>query len=512
MALPSVLIFFLILGLLVYVHELGHFLAAKMVGVRVDEFAFGFGPRLVTLMRRNGTEYTIHAFPLGGFVSLAGMQPEEEHVPDGLMSKSRPARAFVFAAGPLMNIVLAIVVFCSMGMLTGTYRAPSNQIAEVFRGTEAARAGLRPGDRIVAVDGQPIRDGREMFAAIESSPGKTLRIQIVRDGQRREIVATPRAETVVRDGQERTVGRLGFRPGQNYSNEVLVVEKGSAAERAGLKLGDRIVAVNGRPITSGDEMLVAITANPGRPMQLSVLRSGRTIGVEATPEPQVIVAAVPGLQKTLERLELYPGERIFAVNGRPVRSTEDVLAALGKATGPVKVTVERRGKRTQREVALTPALVKGGLLKTEGRLGFMPGVTFERVGFVESVQSGIHELTKVLVILTELVRRNELKDNAGGPIMMYRMVEMSSRFHPGYQLALVAQLSLSLALFNLLPIPILDGGHLALLGVEAIRRRRLDPAWHRAATAAGLVVIGLLFLLLMYSDVAKWVSGKPLIQ
>jgi regulator of sigma E protease len=96
--------------------------------------------------------------------------------------------------------------------------------------------------------------------------------------------------------------------------------------------------------------------------------------------------------------------------------------------------------------------------------------------------------------------------------MMYRMVEMNSRFQPGYQMMLIGQLSLSLAIFNLLPIPVLDGGHLALLAVEALRRRRLDPTWHRAATAAGLLVIGILFLLLMYSDVSKWVSGKPLIQ
>jgi regulator of sigma E protease len=174
--------------------------------------------------------------------------------------------------------------------------------------------------------------------------------------------------------------------------------------------------------------------------------------------------------------------------------------------------VERRGKRTQIAAALPPQLVAAGLLKTEGRLGFMPGVAFERVGFVESVQSGLEDISKVLLILFEIVKRNQLQENAGGPIMMYRMVEMNSRFQPGYQMALIGQLSLSLAIFNLLPIPVLDGGHLALLAVEGIRRRRLDPAWHRAATAAGLVVIGILFLLLMYSDVAKWVSGKPLIQ
>jgi regulator of sigma E protease len=200
------------------------------------------------------------------------------------------------------------------------------------------------------------------------------------------------------------------------------------------------------------------------------------------------------------------------VNGRPVRSTQEVIDALALRSSPAKLTVERQKKRVEIEVPLTAAMVQNGFVTTVGRLSFVPGVLFERMGFQESVRTGMEDLQRVLLILFELVKRNELKDNAGGPIMMYRMVEMNSRFQPGYQMALIGQLSLSLAIFNLLPIPVLDGGHLLLLGVEALRRRRLDPAWHRAATALGLVVIGILILLMMYSDIAKWVSGQPLIQ
>jgi regulator of sigma E protease len=510
MPLVTLIVFFLILGLLVYVHELGHFLAAKMVGVRVEEFAFGFGPRLVTLLRRNGTDYTIHAFPMGGFVNLVGMQPEDEAVEGGLMSKSRPARAFVFLAGPLMNAVLAVAVFCSMGMITGAHREPSNYVAQVFPGTPAARVGLEPGDRILAVDGRPIHDGREMFEAIESRPGREVHLTVGRFGRKEQLTATTRSEVVEEEGKKRTVGRLGFRPGSNFSNEVLVVPEKSIAARAGLKVGDRIVEANRRPIQNGDEMLAAISDHPNKPLDLVVLRNGERVSLHATPEPQVLVAG-PDVQKITE-LKLFPQEQIYAVNGHPVRNTGEVLQVLAAGPQPARVTVERNGKRTELKVPLTVAMVRSGFLDTEGRLGFMPGVAFERMGFTESVQTGLAELRKVLFFLAEIVRRNKLKENAGGPIMMYRMVEMNSRFQPGYQMALVGQLSLSLAIFNLLPIPVLDGGHLALLLVEALRRRRLDPTWHRAATAAGLLVIGILFLLLMYSDVSKWVSGKPLIQ
>jgi regulator of sigma E protease len=505
------IIFILILGLLVYVHELGHFLAAKAVGVRVEEFAFGFGPRLVTLMRRNGTDYTIHAFPLGGFVNLVGMQPEDEEVPDGLMSKSRPARAFVFFAGPLMNLILAVLVFATMGMITGSHRDRSNQVVEVFPNTPAARAGLLPGDRIVEIGGRPIRDGQAMFQTIERSAGQTLTVKVQRDGELVTLTATPKAETFKVDGKKRTVGRLGFRPGENISNEVLSVPEKSPANAAGLKEGDRIVAANGKPIGNGDEMLIAISGSPGKPLDLTVRRNGKEVALRATPEPTVIIGG--GLEaKRAGEYKLMVDEPVYAVNGRPVRSTQEVIDALALRSSPAKLTVERQKKRVEIEVPLTAAMVQNGFVTTVGRLSFVPGVLFERMGFQESVRTGMEDLQRVLLILFELVKRNELKDNAGGPIMMYRMVEMNSRFQPGYQMALIGQLSLSLAIFNLLPIPVLDGGHLLLLGVEALRRRRLDPAWHRAATALGLVVIGILFLLMMYSDIAKWVSGQPLIQ
>src|SRR5713101_986395 len=149
MSLLGWLLFFVTLGILIFVHEMGHFLAAKAVGVTVEEFAWGFGPRLVTLLKRSGTEYTVRALPLGGFVSMVGMQPEDVSVPNGLMSKPAWARALVFVAGPLMNVILALLVLCSMGMITGAPAARSTQVLQVVpktddgHVTEAARIGLR---------------------------------------------------------------------------------------------------------------------------------------------------------------------------------------------------------------------------------------------------------------------------------------------------------------------------------------------------------------------------------
>src|SRR5947208_9283817 len=131
------------LGILVYVHELGHFLAAKWMGVRVTEFAFGFGPRLWTIARRGETDFTIRALPLGGFVNMPGMLPDELHVEGGLASKPAPARALVFAAGPAMNLVLAFVILCLTPFLIGTPYGRGVLVRQVVAGSPAQRMGMQ---------------------------------------------------------------------------------------------------------------------------------------------------------------------------------------------------------------------------------------------------------------------------------------------------------------------------------------------------------------------------------
>jgi len=354
MSLVGWLLFFATLGLLIFVHEMGHFLAAKSVGVTVEEFAFGFGPKLLTLLKRGGTEYTVRALPLGGFVSMIGMQPEEVEIPNGLMSKPAWARAWVFVAGPLMNLILALLVFCSMGMITGVPDKRSTQVVQVVPNSEAERVGLRTGDTIVAIDGEPITDGTQLIKVIRSHPGQQLRIAVRRGSEMINLTATPK-------------------PGP-------------------------------------DE------ANP-------------------------------------------------------------------------KVTI--------------------------GLLGFQPGITFKRLGFQASVKTGLSDLAQSFVFMGRLLRRPaQLKDAAGGPISILRVSQMNAQLGPGYHFGLVGQLSLGLAVFNLLPIPVLDGGHLALLLVEVCSglfwRRRLGPEVYRVATAVGLVFIVGVFLLLTYSDLIKWITHKML--
>lgn len=209
-----------LLGVLVFFHELGHFTMAKLLRMRVEEFAFGFGPKWIRLAKRGETEYTVHPIPLGGFVKLAGMEPGENGVPGGFQSKPGWMRFLVYAAGPLMSFVLAYIVFCALGLTLGlpiTGKA-LNRVDLVQPGSRAEKAGLKIGDKIVEINGERIESGNEMVDIIHNSLGKPLTIVVDRGGHIVRIHATPGPGKI----QGKTVGLLGFVPTQELKRVGLV--------------------------------------------------------------------------------------------------------------------------------------------------------------------------------------------------------------------------------------------------------------------------------------------------
>ena len=205
LTIPALII---LLGTLIFFHELGHFSAAKLLRIGVHEFAFGFGPKWIRLFKRGETEYTIHPVPLGGFVKLAGMEPGEENVPGGFNSKPWWARFLVCMAGPLMSFVLAYAIFSTLGIFIGVPKA-LNQVYSIEPGSRAQLAGLKPGDRIVKISGEHIETGSQMVGIIHNSAHKSLVMVVNRDGRVIRIHATP-----VPGKLGKGVGLLGFTPVQ----------------------------------------------------------------------------------------------------------------------------------------------------------------------------------------------------------------------------------------------------------------------------------------------------------
>ena len=195
------------LAVLVVAHEWGHFMAAKLVGVRVKEFAFGFGPRLLKLFQRGDTEYTIHPVPLGGFVRLAGMEPgEDEDEPDGYNAQPIWKRFVIIFSGPLMSFVLAYVLFCTLGMTIGLPEGDVlNEVEAVQKGSPAEKAGLQAHDRVIAIDGRTIATGADLREVVHRNAGRELTLRVQRGNRRFAVEATPRLETV----EGRKVGLLG---------------------------------------------------------------------------------------------------------------------------------------------------------------------------------------------------------------------------------------------------------------------------------------------------------------
>jgi regulator of sigma E protease len=217
-ALQTVFYFLLTIGILVVAHEFGHYIVAKWCGMRVEEFAVGFGPKWIVLARRGDTEYTIRPLPLGGFVRIAGMESHDETpAPGTFYSKPIWQRNAVVLAGPVMSLLLGYFIFSIMGMTVGLeIGKPMNRVAQVLPGTEAERMGLKTGDVIVEINKEPIRDGEHMMKVIHSSPGKRLFVRVKRDDQLILLSGVPKAykEEEIKDGKKvvRTVGRLGFYP------------------------------------------------------------------------------------------------------------------------------------------------------------------------------------------------------------------------------------------------------------------------------------------------------------
>lgn len=421
--------FVVTLGILVAVHEWGHFIASKSVGVHVYEFALGFGPKLITYMRRGGTEYTIRAIPLGGFVNPKGMQPDDPITPDGLNGRRPAERALVYLAGPLMNIILAVLVFCLTGFLVGSYDESVAYVGVVNKGSEASKM------QVVSVNGQPAS---------------------------------------------------GMRPG--------------------MREGDRILEVNGQPV--GAETVVnQIHPNANKPVTMKVQRGKDTLELRGTPKrgkvqgKLLVISEVPAGVTGVQA-----GDQLATVNGESPDSLEDARDLLQQTTGkPTTLGIWRGGEQFL-QVQTTGQALPVELRESErwvGQLGFQPSPGMgPRIPLEKSVTNGLNGLRNYFAMMGSLFSRpKQLGDNVGGPVRIFSIMGPLDRLPPIYYFGILGQLSLSLAVFNLLPVPMLDGGHMLLVTVEVLRRRRLEPETQRAVAMVGLALIGVLFVYIMWKDI-----------
>ncbi len=436
--LTTVLSAIFVLGLLVFIHELGHFLAAKRMGIRVERFSLGFPPKMIG-KTIGDTEYCISWIPLGGYVKMAGEQPDadgEEHgnEPWEFQSKSVGARAFVIAAGPGMNFVLAFIIFWLFYATMGVMLVDTTTVGRVENASPYAAAGLQVGDEILEIDQAPVDTWEDVRERLASGTAASLDLKVQREGQERALEVRYGGD----DAAERLAGLDYFR-----ASAVSSVIPDSPAEKAGLRSGDVITSVNGAPVTQWYEMVELIRVRPGMETTVSWTRNGQY--------HQVIVIPI-----TAQDLD---------------RETGDVIDI-----GQIGITQQDHIKRS-------PA----GLVSSAGLAGTqLVNVTYTILGFVK-----------------KLVLGEVSTDSVGGPIAIARMAGDSARQGASSLFSFMAFLSINLAILNLLPIPALDGGQLLILGVEKVLRRPLSLRYRLIWQQTGMALLLVLMVFVVFNDITR---------
>jgi regulator of sigma E protease len=472
----------LVLGVMILVHELGHFIAARLFGVRVDVFSIGFGPRLFG-WKRGATDYRVSALPLGGYVRMAGQDPSEidsarstsiprtdkdkpglyvgaeavgvseitlktaearraeqlvrggTGAPDELMNKPRWQRAIISFAGPFVNLIFPVlmltVYFVTIGIPYPGYQDKPVQVTAVPANSPAAAAGLRAGDRVVALDGEqnPTWEQAEKVLT-KLTPESKISMEVEGAGSKKSLTLPVEQKDI-----EQPERLLGFAPIRPILEDVA---SGYPAQRAGLKENDLVAAVDGQKIQWWGEFTERVRGSNGKPVALDVERKGQLLHLVVTPQAA-----------TNDR-----GETIYQIG---VQVHEDTAYK---------------------------------------RVAFPEGAKYAGLVTVEKIKETVSVVGR---LFSGRVSLKQLQ----GPVGITRAAGQAAKKGPLALISLMVLISVNLGILNLLPIPILDGGHILLLGIEGILRRDMSMAFKERFVQVGLVFLLVVFAIVMYNDVVR---------
>ncbi|HKW13706.1 MAG TPA: RIP metalloprotease RseP [Candidatus Krumholzibacteria bacterium] len=447
-----------VLGVVVIVHEFGHFIVAKLAGVYVKVFSIGFGKKLVR--RKHGeTVYAISALPFGGYVKFAGEselmdEPEPvppgprgplDEVPDSEIPRSRyfttqkkTVRAAVLLAGPFMNYLLAIVLYIGVFLFQGVVVVPTTRVGEVLADGPAQHAGIVPGDTIMTVSGKTVEHWSDIEDALLDKPTEPKTLHLRKDGVERDVQLQPKNE-----GTQVTLGLYPY-----VSSKIGRVQKGKPAYKAGIRPGAVIEAINDTVMTSYDDVRKIVNANPKKPIYMRWSVDGLAHADTIVPEPKQVL---------------------------------------------------KDGSTTEFE--------------TVGVIGIGPYSERRREGLFEGISSGFgaanRMIVQILSYLKQLFTGQVGVRTLGGPLMVYQMAGDVANWGFDYLLLFLAFFNINLCVFNLMPLPPFDGGHLALLAYEGIARRPVNRRVREWVTQGGFVLVILLMAFVLVLDLTRCSGSAP---
>ncbi len=445
-----IIYFIITIGILVFVHELGHFLAAKMCKMQTDVFAIGFGKRMLGWNRINGftfgdlskdldlqghTDYRLAMLPLGGYVKIAGMIDESF---DNSFTKTKPKphefrakptyqKLFVISAGVLMNLLLTITIFSGINYFQGKQLIKTTSVGIVEEETIAYELGFRSGDKILAINGNEINDWQAIYTSLfleNSSAAKD--VSVFRDSSRNTF-------TISKELLEKASQEHFFLPWAEVTPVISNVVEDSPAYNAGIEAGDIFISIDSIATENSAKIIEVISSNPDTELQITILRN----------EDTVLTTVTPGIE----------GKIGITINN--------------KYTGPIE---------------------------------------YEEYSFFAAIGSGLEDVVQYVVVTFDYMGRVifgklEVAQAFGGPVKIAQIAAESADLGMVPYLKFLAALSLSLAILNILPFPVLDGGHLVIILVEGIIRREIPIKIKIAIQNAGFVLLLMLMAFIIYNDI-----------
>jgi regulator of sigma E protease len=446
MALDLVLGVAIVLGVLILVHEWGHFIVARLFGVRVDVFSIGFGPRLFG-WKRGATDYRVSALPLGGYVRMAGQDPMEidsakdapapTGAPDELMSKTRWQRALISLAGPVVNLLFPVLLLTGFYAVKGEPYLPyiglPVEVVALPANAPSGPAALMVGDKVVSINGMETLTWEQADKVLRTiEPETNFAVVVERNGARQTLKLTAPPKD-----SEQSSQILGYAPVPPVIDDIA---PGMPAEKAGLIAGDKVLSVNGQDVQWWGQFVARMRATTGGPVALKIERHNAIQIINVTPKKE----------------SLPQGETVYVIGVGPVEKFRPM---------PFVQSVALAGEKT---------------LETMG----------ETVGVVGKLLSGRVSVTQLQSV-----------------VGISRAAGQAVHKGPSAVLSLMVLISVNLGILNLLPIPILDGGNILLLAIEGGLRRDLSMAFKERFVQVGLVFLLVLFAIVMYNDVARLFPG-----
>ncbi|MDB5036591.1 MAG: hypothetical protein JWQ35_119, partial [Bacteriovoracaceae bacterium] len=536
--------------LLVFVHEMGHLLMAKWVNIKVEKFSLGMGPKLFSF-KRGETEYKLELLPLGGYVKMAGDDPSKEYSGEdkerGFLSKKPWQKLLVVFGGPVFNLLLPIVIFGLM-LATGI---PTMQavVGSLEPGMAAVEAGLQPGDKVVSVDGEKITKFQQLETIIEKSAGKKLQFTIERRNldtgaleTLTKVVVPKTTAAKSKFGEDVEMGRIGVGPDFTVP-QIFFENDQSLLAKAGLKLFDRVKSVNNVEVLTQEQFLGALSHLKPGPFELTVDEAGKSKAVSLNlPAGKGSVQERIGLKPTqlvlgaieknspAEKSGLKVHDLLLSIGSKNLTEWDDVAKAIRASDGkPILVKWSRKG--TKMEATMTPekTVIQDPMMGKDNplardaiyRIGISPAKATETSLMMERsfnpikwLKRGLNEtwtMTATTVIALSKLFTGQLSIKMlGSPIMIYKVAGSSYRMAGGGYLgwfsffSTLAMLSIALGIMNLLPVPVLDGGHATFFFIEWIRGKPVSLRVMELASQVGLFLLIALFGVVLFNDFTRY--------